>query len=257
MIERTPVEGLIMQIVSSFPDEAIQERFDRSGRTQIPGILDRARLQTLSKAVSDIENWMLVTHLGGRHIMLDARQMAAIDGARATDFERHVFEQAEQGFQYLYEAYPLYGKWHAGTLREEAPVLADIFEYLNSDEFLDPLRDLLNAPEIGFVDAQLTRYGKGHFLTEHDDSEDKGNRIAAYTLTLSEGWKAAWGGQLQFFDEAGGVTESLVPRFNTLSVFRVPQPHHVSCVSPFAPRDRISITGWLRAGEDPGPKGVG
>jgi len=246
-----------MLVESRFPDSEIQSRFDETGRTQLPGILSKPRMKKLVKAANEVRDWMLVTHLGGRHVMLDAAQMAGIGGPKLAEFERHVFEQAAHGFQYLYRAYPLYGKWHAGTLAKESPGLAEIFEFLNTDEFLDPLRALLNAPEIGFVDAQLTRYGKGHFLTEHDDSADKGNRIAAYTLTLSEGWKAAWGGQLQFLDETGAVTESLVPRFNTLSVFRVPQPHHVSCVSPFAPRDRISITGWLRAGKDPGPDGVG
>ncbi|HEX5536856.1 MAG TPA: 2OG-Fe(II) oxygenase family protein [Sphingobium sp.] len=37
-----------------------------------------------------------------------------------------------------------------------------------------------------------------------------------------------------------------MPRFNALSLFRVPQRHHVGCVAPFAPKPRISITGWLR-----------
>jgi Rps23 Pro-64 3,4-dihydroxylase Tpa1-like proline 4-hydroxylase len=38
-----------------------------------------------------------------------------------------------------------------------------------------------------------------------------------------------------------------VLRWNALSIFRVPQPHLVSLVSPWAGENRIAITGWFLA----------
>lgn len=246
-----------MHLSASLQLEPSRALYQSQSRTQLRGLLSKAAMHRLVSAVSDIPNWMLVTHLAGRHVMLDAAEMERLDAGRRQAFDAQVIAAAQSGFQYLYEAYPLYGKWHAGTLRSEAPVLADMFEFLNGEDFLGTMRDVLDAPEIGFADAQLTRYRPGHFLTEHDDSVDKGNRIAAFVFSMSRNWLADWGGQLQFVGKDGGVEQSFVPRFNTLSLFRVPQPHIVTQVASYAPSDRISITGWLRAGRDPGPEQVG
>ena len=59
-------------------------------------------------------------------------------------------------------------------------------------------------------------------------------------------WRAEWGGLLLFKDDAGEVVEAFTPGFNVLNVFRVPQAHAVSMVTPFAGAPRLSITGWWR-----------
>ena len=35
-----------------------------------------------------------------------------------------------------------------------------------------------------------------------------------------------------------------MPRYNTLSLFKVPAPHVVSLVAPWAQAPRLAITGW-------------
>lgn len=47
-------------------------------------------------------------------------------------------------------------------------------------------------------------------------------------------------------DETGHGAEALVPGFNRLNLFRVPQLHSVSEVTRASPYRRYSITGWLR-----------
>ena len=59
-------------------------------------------------------------------------------------------------------------------------------------------------------------------------------------------WRPEWGGYLQFFDDEGDVVQAFRPRFNSLNLFAVPQPHAVSFVPPFAPLGRYAITGWFR-----------
>ena len=51
-----------------------------------------------------------------------------------------------------------------------------------------------------------------------------------------------------FHDGEGDVRRGLLPRFNCLNLFAVPQPHSVSLVAPWAGHVRISVTGWLRSG---------
>lgn len=231
--------------------------YQRDRRVMIPEFLEADAARSIVTAAGKIRTWMLVTFLAGRHVTLDAAEMERVEETRHREFNQHVVDGARRGFQYLYDAWPVYGKWHAGTLAEEAPILARLFEFLNGDEFLGAMRRILGVEDIGFVDAQLTRYRPGHFLTPHDDSVDKGDRVAAYVLNLSDGWQPDWGGHLHFLDGQGGVTASFVPRMNALALFEVPQQHTVSLVAPWAGQSRISITGWLRRGSDPGPDGVG
>ena len=46
-------------------------------------------------------------------------------------------------------------------------------------------------------------------------------------------------------DEVIVPANSFVPRYNTMSLFRVPADHHVTLVAPWAQDDRLSITGWF------------
>ena len=230
-----------------------RRRLDRETRCQIAGLLDEADYDALQDALARIPRWVLVTRLGGRHLDLDAEAMFNLPAAKRMEFERQVRRDAEHGFQYLYETYPLYDKWHNGSLRPEAPMLADLFEWLNSPGFLDPMREALGAPDIRFADAQLTRYRTGHVLNTHDDGVEGKNRVAAYVLTLSPEWREAWGGTLSFMDDTGREVDRFVPARNTLSVFKVPQKHQVLPVARKVKAPRLSITGWLRRGSDPGP----
>jgi Rps23 Pro-64 3,4-dihydroxylase Tpa1-like proline 4-hydroxylase len=108
------------------------------------------------------------------------------------------------------------------------------------------MADVIGPSDVAFADAQATRYGPGDFLTAHDDAVEGKHRRAAYVFGLSRDWRAEWGGLLLFHEPEGEV-RGYVPQYNALNLFAVPQPHSVSLVAPFAPRERLSVTGWLRA----------
>ena len=83
-------------------------------------------------------------------------------------------------------------------------------------------------------------------LRRHHDRAEGSKRQAAYVFNLTETWRPEWGGLLMFHDDNRDVTRALVPRWNALNLFRVPQDHSVSLVAPFAPVSRLSVTGWFR-----------
>ena len=117
--------------------------------------------------------------------------------------------------------------------------------------FLEPsgdfIRDFTGDRELMMVGAQATRYLPGEFLRTHDDRHEQEARRFAYVLNLSRDWEADWGGLLHFVDDAGGVSASYVPNFNSLSLFKVPARHHVGLVAPWARQPRLAITGWWHA----------
>jgi hypothetical protein len=93
----------------------------------------------------------------------------------------------------------------------------------------------------GPVEAHASWYGPGCFLGRHNDAEPDGGRERAWVLHMTRGWRPEWGGLLNF---ASG--ESLVPRFNVLTLFDVPRDHEVTPVVDAAPAGRYALAGWLR-----------
>lgn len=226
-----------------------RERVAARGRVQIPDIVEADAAKRILTRLEMAPRWNLAARCGDRHLDLDAKGMDARPAKDQAQFLALVHEQARDGFSYLFNNIPIYDIYHNGR-RKNHP-LSEVFELFNSAPMIELARAVTGCDDIGFADAQATRYLPGHFLTEHDDNVDGKNRRAAYVFSLSPKWRPDWGGLTLFFDEQGHVEEAFTPKFNTLSIFTVPQRHAVSAVAPFAGAPRYSITGWFRAGTDP------
>ncbi len=115
--------------------------------------------------------------------------------------------------------------------------------------FLDPVDADATAgiggDPVGGVRAQASNYRLGDFLTLHDDSHQRDDRLAAFTLGFTRDWRPDWGGQLLFHDADGQIERGFTPGFNVLTLFRVPRVHSVAPVATYAAAKRLSLTGWL------------
>lgn len=220
-------------------------------RVHVPSVLDRASAQHIHALMEQQREWGLVSFLENRHRVIDAQAFEALSDDRRRPFFEMVHTTARSGFSYLFENIPLYDLWHTRVIPDHP--LLPLVDFLRGEAFLDFARRLTGMGDIMFADAQATRFRAGHFLTSHDDDAHGKNRRAAYVLNLTPRWNPDWGGQLVFFDEAGNVTGGYTPAFNALNVFLIPVRHSVAYVTPFAEGPRYAITGWLRAGDDPGP----
>jgi Rps23 Pro-64 3,4-dihydroxylase Tpa1-like proline 4-hydroxylase len=118
--------------------------------------------------------------------------------------------------------------------------------FLNTPAFLDLVRSLTGIEGIARTNGQATCYSRGHFLTVHTDIVPAEERLAAYVLSFTKNWNPNWGGILEFYDAGGNVSEGLLPLFNAISIFEVPQAHAVTFVAPYAMWPRFSITGWFK-----------
>jgi Rps23 Pro-64 3,4-dihydroxylase Tpa1-like proline 4-hydroxylase len=232
----------LLRLNSHLEPHVLSKRFAEAGRLQIEDFLEPPDAKELAASLDNLD-WRLVLNSGSRHVDLPAQQLALLGEARLATIREEVRKNAAQGFQYLYENWPVTDIAAAGQL--DHAMLKTAYETMNSAGIRGFLKQV-TGEDTDFCDMQATRYSAGHFLTTHtDDAPDK-NRKLAYVLSLTDGWSPTWGGQLQFLDAHGRVTRSYVPKFNALSVFRVPTPHHVSQVTSFAPKGRVSLTGWFR-----------
>lgn len=228
---------------------ALQARFGATGRVQLPGLLDDRYAAHLHRALAGAgDAWQLIFNRSDQLYELSPAVQRDIGSPRFTELVRAVQAEGRDRFQYLFENIRVPDVRPTPREQVALPELAELADFLNAEPFLALVRQVTGRPDICFVDCQATRYRAGHFLNPHDDDVAGKHRVAAFVLSLTPRWRAAWGGQLQFLDADDRVSESLVPGFNVLNIFRVPQLHQVSAVAPLVDPacDRLSVTGWLR-----------
>lgn len=218
--------------------------FAHTGRLQIAGFLADECVQALHRELAESRAWRLTANKGEEVIDFSAETLSRWGPEEWGKLRRAAAMGGRYGFQFLYETIRL-----PKSVDEplESPLLAAFARFISSPEIVAFMREVTGAADIAFADAHASRYQPGHFLTTHDDRVDAQNRRAAYVLNLCPQWRPDWGGLLVFHDEHGNVARGFTPGFNTLNIFRVPQPHAVTYVTPLAAAPRHAVTGWLRA----------
>ena len=221
-------------------------RFRESGRLQILDFLAADPARKLYDVLAASPDWKLAINKGEEILHFDEAAIAAWPPERQATLNRAVAMGGRYGFQFRYETIRL-PKESDNTGSEAIAALQELTHFLSAPEMVAFMRTLTGAADIAFADAHASRYKPGHFLTTHDDKSDTMGRRAAYVLNLTPKWRPDWGGMLLFYDNLGNVIRGFTPGFNTLNIFRVPQAHSVSWVTPLAGQPRYAVTGWLRA----------
>jgi Rps23 Pro-64 3,4-dihydroxylase Tpa1-like proline 4-hydroxylase len=199
------------------PVAELKNRFARDGRIVIDDVLDPAAAEALYQCLLRDVPWEIVFRRGAQVITLTQRDLERLPQRELDQLMAGVQRQAQTEFQFVYWKFSMVDAYR----RQLMPQLL-------THRLLESL------------------YRPGNFLTEHtDDHDDAFVRRAAYVIQLCKDWKADWGGLLHFLDARGEVTRTFVPRFNSMALFAVPQPHVVSMVVPFAPGPRFGVTGWF------------
>jgi SM-20-related protein len=221
--------------------------FERYGRLHIPNFLRVSDAEAISAALAGPVPWLRSVNVRGKSYDMGAEAFAAMTPKRAQELETAIAEGGRSGFQYQFDAWRISDAMEAGQPpKGRLAPLAEVYRLLNGDEFLGFVRGLTGSAQVDYADAQATRYLAGDFLTAHNDAVDGKNRLFAYVLNFTRGWRPDWGGLLLFHDADGHVAEGYTPTFNSLNIFSVPQAHAVSQVASFVTAPRLSITGWVR-----------
>lgn len=212
------------------------------GRVQIAGFLQEPSAERLRQCLREEVPWQPA-------LRSDRPQPAAAATALQAEADHQallatLYRRARDDFEFVFDRYRMIEARRDGL--DPHLVLHVVVDFLNSPEFIAFARELTGDPAIRMVSAIAARYRPGHFLNLHNDKSGEEDRAFAYVINLSRHWRADWGGLLQFLDEDQNVTETFTPHWNSLSLFRVPQAHQVSLLSPWAGEDRYSITGWFR-----------
>ncbi len=225
---------------------ALAEEFARTKRVTIAPFLAEEQALALHALLQTREDWRQVMNSGLDKVFeLDRATRAGFTPERRAAIDEVVYAGARKDFQYRYESVRVPDE-DAARAASDDPLFA-FARFMSSGPARDLLRTVVGDAQIAFADAQATAFSPGDFLTRHHDHVPGKNRMAAYVFSLNPVWRIEWGGLLLMHhlgDEHGA--DALVPGFNRLNLFAVPQYHSVSEVSRAAPCPRYSVTGWLR-----------
>jgi SM-20-related protein len=234
------------ELSPEMPIAVASQIYAKGGRVHIPQVFRQNVAESILQRLLNAVPWRLVFNEAGEHKEILGEDFRRMGEDLYLELLGVAARRGSVGFQYIHRSYPLYDQFTTARAGGE-PYLMQLIEFLNSAEFLAAMRRITGDGSIEIVDANATLYETGHFLTRHDDDVAGKNRVAAYVLNLTPLWLSDWGGILTFHDKDGHVSEGYLPTFNALNIFRVPQMHAVSYVSPLAGAGRYSITGWLRS----------
>ncbi|HYM18236.1 MAG TPA: 2OG-Fe(II) oxygenase family protein [Micropepsaceae bacterium] len=227
------------ELNSALDRAALSRRFRNDGRVHIANVLTRPAAERLYRALTQETPWALTLNKGPH--FLDFEKLPPEE---RTKLAFAAWERARSGFAYFFDNHRL--SRDGEPYPDHKHYFAKIVAFLNAPHFLAFMREVTGLGDIAWADAQATLYRPGDFLTVHDDRTGGHKRLAAYVLNMTPGWRADWGGVLQFIDPSGHIAEGYVPAFNALNVFRVPAQHSVSQVALYGGL-RYSITGWFHA----------
>lgn len=220
-----------------------------NGYVKVSNILSENSANMIHSAISKQKQWNLVFRNKGHHQDLNNVEVKHWDKTQQENLINIIHSKASIDFQYFYETIPIYDIYYDRSL--SGHFFNDIFHFLNSEDTLNFFRELLDAPEISFLDAQITRFSAGHFLNCHNDDVKGKNRVAAFVINLTKDWRPDWGGALHILNKELEIEKSFIPSFNEVNIFKVPVDHFVGIVAPFTSASRLSITGWFRSGKNP------
>lgn len=224
--------------------EPWRARLRAHGRVQIPGFLQEPSALRLHQCLREEVPWETAQRSDA--VLADGQDRSPPPGSAEDEAAlAATCLRAREGFEFYFDRYRMIDARRDGT--DPQLVLHAVVDFLNSPQFLGFARQLTGDPAIRMVSAIGVRYRAGHFLRAHNDLANDENRAFAYVINLSRQWSPDWGGLLHFLDpEQRRVVDTFTPLWNSLSLFRVPQPHVVSLVAPWAGSARYSITGWFR-----------
>ena len=241
----------LFEINPDLDRRALAEEFAAHSRVQIRDVLTEETAQEIRGILAKATPWGVAAQAGaadppGPQAMRADEVATAAGRTKIQQLAAASFQAAGAGdYAFLYGRYSLVegymGKWSEGG------PLDMLLEYLNTPEFIALAGDVTGVTGLVKADGNATLFGPQHFLAHHIDSHVAEGWRVAYVLNMTiDEWKPDWGGYLNFFDADGDVVQGFRPRFNSLNLFTVPQPHSVGFVPQFAPVGRYAISGWLR-----------
>lgn len=227
-----------MNVSSQLAPHPVRRALETHGYAQVDPFLAAEDAGRLESELDALVDWDFAVTSAKGPVVIEADELRTMSPAQRGNMLDTLRRQARSGYSMAY--------YRRDVLPAERSVAGDFAEWIQTPGFVDLMKELTGDASLVRADAHASLYREGSYLRTHDDTYAGKSRRFAYVLNLTRSWTADCGGLLHFVDDER-VVATLTPRFNTLSLFRVPRSHFVSQVASYATSKRIAITGWLFA----------
>jgi len=222
---------------------SLRSLFNQLGRIRIDQFLAGTSADQICEALQTELHWELLFLDADERNSIDWNDFHNLPAQRQTMLLDKIQEQVTAGSFQLLLCWHNLDEKHVAEIDPESKVVAAV-EFLRGDAFMSFTR-AITGTNVTSISASASWYRPGHFLLPHTDGVGNEDRKLAYVLNLSRDWIASWGGLLQFHNSHGEIVDSLLPVFNSLSIFRVGPHHSVSRVEATSEQPRLAISGWI------------
>ncbi|ALL14146.1 2OG-Fe(II) oxygenase family protein [Caulobacter henricii] len=231
----------VIRINPSLDPAPFAAAFQRDGVVQIPIFLEPADAERVAGVLAGLTWNVVAPDETSETLVISPQVIQKFGEAQVRQFLQGALKRASRGFSFIHLSYALQDEY----ARDPTAPIHQATAFLQSRTFLDFGQAVIGSDQVDGVRVQASNYRPGDFLTLHDDSHKRDDRLAAFTLGFTRDWRPDWGGQLLFHDVEGQIERGFMPGFNVLTLFRVPRAHSVAPVAAYAATKRLSLTGWL------------
>ncbi len=219
--------------------DAVKAEYQKDLRVTVNNIWTPEHASLIGQSLGQNTQFKHAYTQQGRALESSEQDLAKMSQLDRKQLFSNLYSDASKGVGFWY------GRHMINTLSPRP--LIEVKNYLNSEDALEKLRYISGRSDIKLASAQGTRYTPGNFLTRHNDVVEREGRILAFVLGFTPQWHPDWGGLLQFYQDDGTPREAWTPKFNSMTIFDVRHVHAVTYLPPYAPMQRLSITGWFRS----------
>lgn len=219
--------------------DAIKTHYYEDNRTVIRDILSVDSAQSLANALNKSPAFDYAYVKDGQPSLISPDDTAAMAPEEQHKMRQEIHRQGSQGAGYLFGSHVI--NHQSEMLFKQAS------EWLNSEATLNLIRQVSGEDDVSLASVQATKFMPGHFLTRHQDINDRDKRRLTFNLNLTPNWHPDWGGLLQFYQTDGTPRDAWAPDYNSMALFDVNHIQSITYITPLAPVPRLSLSGWFRA----------
>jgi SM-20-related protein len=235
-----------LQINPALNLEAAKARYAFQRRVHIVDFLDVASAEHVYRLLSTDTPWGFAYHDGAAGRYMSMRDLEGLTRGRSERVAKALQEAVQQqNFSFGYHHFPLslVTTGESGTHNEHE----ELHEFLGAENILSIMRDISGKPDITQAEIQADLFSPMHFLGLHKGEQKYKNQIG-FALTFARHWHPDWGGHLNFHAESGDVIQGIMPRFNCLTLYELPQNHSISIVPTSANEKLFMLRGLYHSG---------
>lgn len=237
-----------MDIISkNFNLEHLQQEFKETGAVVIKDLLCDDVAEAVYESLEKGVPWELHSKkpkIGGEVIIINPEETLKLTAKEKLKLVPRILTLQDNDLSFVYNRFTI--PTTEKDACEYSLILAQVAQYFNSKEYLQLLGDITGDHRGQELSIWASRYDPNHHLSVHHDESRYQGRIAAHVLGLTKNWKKEWGGNFAFCNDQGKPVDYHMPRFNCLTMFKVPRLHLVSQIKPYAQEFRYSFFGWYK-----------